>query len=123
MAFNNSLRRALIGKPSLRRQLRGVDPRRLAEFDSMNQDAKNFKSLYRQRLSEFAQNEEAAQPGVDRQQIEQALKRPDLDPTQRDQLRDRLRRNQAGFGSAAARFDPYNYGSIAQREFGSLYRR
>lgn len=118
-----SLQQALRGRPSLRRQLAGVSDDRLAQFDSMNQDAKNFKSLYRQRLAEFAQNEQAAQPGVDRDKIEQALRRPDLTPVQRDQLNERLRRNQAGFGSVAARFDPYNYGSIAQRQFGSLYRR
>lgn len=123
MALGDSFSRALIGRPSLRRQLRGVDASRLAQFDEMNADAKNFKGLYRQRLAEFAKNEAAAQPMQDRAALEEALKTPGLDPAKRDQLQERLRRNQGGFGSAAARFDPYNYGSVAQREFGSLYRR
>ena len=118
-----SLRQVLRGRPSLRRQLQGLDPNRLAQFDAMNQDAKNFKSLYRQRLADFAQNETMAQPGVERRQLEEALRDPNVAANRRDQLNERLRRNTAGFGSVSARFDPYNYGSIAQRQYGSLYRR
>lgn len=124
MALLDSIQTAVRGRPSLRRQLRGVEDDRLAQFVSMNQDAMNFpRSLLRQRLKDFAATEQAAQPVVERAALEGQLKQPGLERHKRDQLQDRLRRNPAGFGSAAARFSPYNYGSIASREFGSLYRR
>lgn len=123
MAFNaDPLSRALRGRPSLRRALRGADSGRLAQFEDANRDALNFKSLYRQRLADFAQTEAAARPINERYALEQRLAGGG-GGADRDQLKERLRRNEAGFGSVAARFSPYNYGSVAERKYGSLYRR
>lgn len=125
MALGNSFRTGLVGRPGLRRQLGGLGSERLGEIESTlsDIDPKRFRSLYRQRVAEIVQNDNAAQPVQERLDIEERLKSPNLTGSQRDILSDKLRRNEGGWGTAAARNDPFKWGSIAQTRFGSLYRR
>lgn len=115
----------LRGRPGLRRQLRGFDSGRLAEIESSlsDVDPRRFRSLYKQRVKDIIELENNAQPVQARMELEEQIKSPNLTGSQRDILRDNLRRNEAGWGSAAARNDPFRWGSAAQTRFGSLYRR
>lgn len=110
---------------SLRRELRGTPDARLDQYQSAlsDIDPKRFRGLYRQRLRELAANDRAAAPVQQRNEIERRLSDPNVRGADRSALNDQLRRNNAGWGSVAAREDPYRWGSVAQQKFGSLYRR
>lgn len=123
--LGSTLRTGLVGRPSLRREFKGMGSERLGEVENAlsDIDPKRFRSLYRQRAQQILENDNAAQPVAARMQIEEQMKSPNLTGSQRDILSDKLRRNEGGWGSAAARNDPFRWGSAAQTQFGSLYRR
>ena len=131
MAFgdgSDNLRRALIGRPSLRRSLRGVDNGRLQQFmltqdtDSRVAPGRN-KPFLRRRLEEFAAQERAAQPARDRAKIEQV--RNDAMQSGNTRLREladrRLRQMGGGWGTVAAQNNPDRWGSAASTRFSGMY--
>lgn len=125
MALGNfDFERILRGRPSLRRRLSGFDKGTLNGFEGALGQPGNgeTRSAARNTLTRLAEFQEQAAPVQARQDIETQLKDPKLLGPERDALNQQLRQNNAGFGSAAARFAPQNYGSVASRQFPSLYR-
>ena len=122
--FDSPISTALRGRPSLRRGVSqlGSARREQVETQLADIDPKRFKSLYRDRLKQIVQNDNMAQPALERQAIEEKLKDPNIGVKGREALQKSLRTMGGGFGTIAQREDPFRYGSIAQREFGSLYR-
>lgn len=120
------LRRALVGRPSLRRRLASIDSGRRDEFVELNQDIDPVrnKDLYRRRLSEFADTEAAAQPLRRRQALIAGQQRALASGNQAlaGQFVDRLRRLRAGPNSIEDRFNPDRPGSLASRRLPGLYR-
>lgn len=120
----DSQRRALIGRPSLRRQLRGLSGARedeVANAVAQQTDPGRWKDLYRQRLSEAIGTEQSAAPLVRRDAADTLLRSDSLDPEQRAQISG-LRRDLPGQNSAEGRFDPRNPNSLAFRRYGGLFR-
>lgn len=131
MAFgvqSDNYRRALIGRPSLRRTLKGLDSGRLQQF-MLSQDSDNRlapgrnKPFLRRRLEEFAQAERAAAPVRERAEIEQA--RNEAAASGNNRLREladkRLRQMGGGWGTVAAQNNPDRWGSAASIRFSGMF--
>ena len=116
-------RKALRGRPGLRRELGGIGEGRRAEITNSLQRYERMPGLYRRNLEGILEQERNARPVQAREAIEEQMRSPNLTGSQRDQLTRNLAENQAGYGTIAAQRDPYRWGSIAQQRFGSLYRR
>lgn len=121
----SAFRRSLLGAPRLRRDLSDQGSARVDQYREQLSgiDPVRFKGLYRERLGQLVETDRNAEPVAERMDIEEKLKDAKLTSSQREILNEKLRQNTGGFGSVAARQSPYNYGSIAQRDFASLYRR
>ena len=116
-------RRALMGRPSLRRELNSLGAGRVEQVQSQLASVARIPGLYRRNLEQILETERHAAPVEERMAIEERLKSPNLTGSQRDELTRNLAENTAGYGSLAQQRNPYRWGSIAQQRFGSLYRR
>lgn len=124
--FERNLRRLVAGRPSLRRQLEGLDGNRLLQAipGLADRDAGRWKGLYRRDLQNFAEAERAAAP-LRRQEALQALQRKAQasgNAELANRLGDTLRTTTPRWGSIEQQQDPRRWGSAASRMFRGLYR-
>lgn len=124
--LGDGLRRVLRGQPSLRRQLRGLDDKRVgAAVQSLSDlDPKRWKSLYRDRLRQFVGHEQEVAPMLRKEQLEAAQQeaRASGDTAAYNQLGTAIRETTPRWGSVEQRNDPRRWGSVASRNFRGLYR-
>lgn len=116
--------RALIGRPSLRRQLGALPDdtaRSLVDSLSRTYDPVREKEMYRRSLQEAMDTARAAAPLNRRDKVSSLLRDPRLGAGEREQLNSELRRLPDP-NSVAGRFDPRNPNSVAFRRSGTLYR-
>lgn len=124
--FERNLRRLVAGRPSLRRQLEGLDGNRLLQAipGLADRDAGRWKGLYRRDLQNFAEAERAAAP-LRRQEALQVLQRKAQasgNAELANRLGDTLRTTTPRWGSIEQQQDPRRWGSAASRMFRGLYR-
>lgn len=119
------LRRAVTGRPSLRRQARNIEGARLDGIVgelSAKIDQNRFRSLYRQRLVEALSLEQQAVPLRARDALTEQLRTNPQDP-RADEARRTLEMAPKR-GSAADRADPRSWSSAARRRFSpGLFRK
>lgn len=128
MAFGDDpllgAQRALIGRPTLRRQL-GALPDSSAQtlVDNLSRmyDPYRDKEMYRRSLQTAIDTTNAVAPLAQRDKVNTLLRDPRLSGDQRDALNAQLR-TLPDPNSVAGRFDPRNPNSVAYRQFGTLYR-
>lgn len=124
----DSLARALRGRPGMRREIAGLGKARADALGeailARGRDPIRDREFIRRDLQQMLGHERDARPIDNRMLIENTLADPSkITSSQRDQLVDTLRRDKAGWGTVAHQRSPYRWGSIAQQQFGSLYRR
>lgn len=124
--FERNLRRLVAGRPSLRRQLEGLDGNRLQQAipGLADRDAGRWKGLYRRDLQNFVEAERAAAP-LRRQEALQVLQRKAQasgNAELANRLGDTLRTTTPRWGSIEQQQDPRRWGSAASRMFRGLYR-
>src|SRR5690606_31372732 len=119
--FQRNLRRLVAGRPSLRRQLEGLDNNRLQQAipGLADRDAGRWKGLYRRDLQNFVEAERAAAP-LRRQETLQELERRARQSGNvqlANRLGDEIRTNTPRWGSIEQQQDPRRWGSAASRMF------
>lgn len=119
-------RRALIGRPSLRRALSALPAdREQAITDQLGADfdPARDKSRYRQELQRAIETENTAAPLREYERLDGLLRDPKLSFDQRKMIEERQKRlPKPGSLTVDARFDPRDSNSVAFQQFGSLYR-
>lgn len=116
------LRRALMGRPSMRRELAGLGQNRVAEIAKHfeGRDPVRDRAFIRRDLEAILRNEQAMAPILARRSMQERLNDPKTPRNDVQTLRQNLRESRSTVNEQR---NPLRWGSAARQRFGSLYRK